>query len=186
MHHPSEPHASQLQKLLPAPVTPSAVSDPLFAQVMAWQFPPLVERLIDKEGLAPEVAANLVDDTKRFLYLLATQSGGASRISPPEVIDTGWHAFLLFSSPYAQFCEEFFGHFLHHRPFTRAERTQMVEAGEARLTVQRTIDRAAELFGTLSANWYAIGHDRGSGELLHGCSDCAGSTNCGGNDPPCC
>jgi hypothetical protein len=35
-------------------------------------------------------------------------------ISP--IVDEVWHAFILFTSDYAAFCDEVFGRFVHHAP----------------------------------------------------------------------
>lgn len=163
-----------------------AASDPLYARVMAWHFPPLVDRLVDKEAMSVDMATSVVADVKRFLYLCGTKEDGGPRLSPPEVIDIGWHAFLLFTREYQAFCDTHFGRFIHHVPFTRAQRAGMVRQGSERETVQNTIDRATDRFGVLTPNWYAVGYNKEGGILVMGCSDCAGSTNCGGNDPPCC
>lgn len=38
-----------------------------------------------------------------------------------------WHTFILFTKPYADFCEKYFGHFIHHFPTTEIEREQRLE-----------------------------------------------------------
>ena len=37
-------------------------------------------------------------------------------------IDEMWHTFVLFTQPYAAFCQRYFGRFIHHAPSTRVER----------------------------------------------------------------
>lgn len=168
------------------PAVGSATRDPLFWQVMDYRFPPLLDRLCDKEGLGPDMAVKLFGDMLKFLYLCGTKSSTDGRFSPPEAIDIAWHHFLMFTREYARFCDVYFGQFIHHTPYTRSERVQMMASDNPRSSVQRSIDKAALLFGSLSPAWFAIGLDSESGMLLHGCADCSGSTNCGGNDPPCC
>jgi hypothetical protein len=36
--------------------------------------------------------------------------------SPGLLIDAGWHAFILHTADYAEFCERVAGRFIHHRP----------------------------------------------------------------------
>ena len=38
---------------------------------------------------------------------------------PSKIVDDAWHAFILDTEAYAQFCKEAFGRFLHHHPATR-------------------------------------------------------------------
>jgi hypothetical protein len=81
--------------------------------VMAYKNPALVARLQEKHHLSKEDAEMLFDDTKRFLYLLATSG---KRLSPTKMIDEGWHNFILFTKDYATFCKRYLGRFIHHTP----------------------------------------------------------------------
>jgi len=39
------------------------------------------------------------------------------RIVPTVPVDPGWHAFMLRSQPYAEFCNREAGRYIHHEPF---------------------------------------------------------------------
>lgn len=41
---------------------------------------------------------------------------------PSQVVDDGWHEFILFTRSYKSFCKKALGRFLHHTP-TEAMRT---------------------------------------------------------------
>lgn len=82
--------------------------------VMSYAHPGLVARLEQKLSLTKEDAALLFEDTKRFLFMCATNPG--RRIAPPEMVDEGWHNFILFTRDYAQFCRRYLGRFIHHAP----------------------------------------------------------------------
>ena len=47
----------------------------------------------------------------------------------PEMqeIDDMWHTFLLFTKDYAAFCNEYFGHFIHHNPNTDDAEISQIE-----------------------------------------------------------
>jgi hypothetical protein len=109
----------------------------------------VVERLEDKLKLKPKDAAQLFKDVLLFLYVCAISKPG-QRISPPKAIDDGWHEFLVFTSDYYDFCQKYFGRFIHHSPFTRKQREK------AGLGPKKNIARilAQEVHGeSLSSNW---------------------------------
>ena len=62
-----------------------------------------------------ENEANAVsfDDTLKFLYLCGTSE---ESFEMTEKIDVVWHHFILFTAAYADFCDKFFGKFIHHIP----------------------------------------------------------------------
>lgn len=41
--------------------------------------------------------------------------------TPLLIIDEMWHTFILYTKDYFQFCNHFFGHYMHHAPTTRQE-----------------------------------------------------------------
>lgn len=45
-------------------------------------------------------------------------------------IDDMWHTFLLFTKDYMDFCEHYFGHFIHHSPTTDQSEILSVEQYE--------------------------------------------------------
>ncbi len=178
-------HASITCALTAAAAPGWALDTPLYQRVMAYQFEPLVERLEEKERWPRALAESVFSDMKRFMFLCGTKQAG-NHISPPELIDVAWHHFILFTQTYMRTCDQWFGAYVHHRPYTLAQRQVMIDRNEARVTVQRTIDLAHAAFGPLSPNWYAVKFDAETGAVLHNSTDCEGSTNCGGDDPPCC
>ena len=46
---------------------------------------------------------DMVADSKQF-------------ISPPEAVDVAWHAFILHTRDYEDYCRERYGHVIHHQP----------------------------------------------------------------------
>lgn len=163
-----------------------ARSDPLFQQVMAYKLPPLLERLVEKEGFTASEAAEAFIDVKRFLYLCHIRNSQGTHLSPPERIDRAWHAFLLFTKQYARFCDQHFGVFIHHIPYTLAQRAVMRARGESLKTLKATIALASDAFGDLGANWMPHLLNTSAEKFASSNADCAGSTNCGGDNPGCC
>jgi len=145
---------------------PGRKADPtLLARVARYEHPVLIERIEDKLNLSHDEALDLFDDCKRFLYLCGTTH---EPMAPAEAIDECWHNFILFTNDYAAFCQDYFGRFLHHRPFSKQEAVN----ADGSLT-RRTMELAESTFGDLSSNWLymARAHSCGPGK-------CGASTNC--------
>jgi hypothetical protein len=121
----------------------------------------VVERLVKKLGLTTDAATLLFADTLKFLSLAAFNEGHG--LVPPKAIDDAWHHFLLFTKDYAEFCEEYFGTFLHHVPSTSRSEPR----GDR---IPDTIALAEKYFGPLSENWTSV-WQRDDGQ-------CSGTTNC--------
>src|SRR5690242_18091626 len=81
-----------------------------------YQNPAVVARFVSKLNLEEAAAVQLFEDTKRFLYLCGAKQKGDPKLAPPEGVDAGWHEFILFTEDYADFCQHYFGRFVHHRP----------------------------------------------------------------------
>lgn len=132
--------------------------------VMAYEHAELVHRLVEKEGMSPEEAWMLFEDTKRFLWLCANTK---KPIAPTHRIDTCWHNFILFTREYHDFCQQFFGKFIHHRPEPR-----LSENTVKALSAKETAELASQVFGSVSVNWQTA--------PTSGCSyaDCAPAKDC--------
>jgi hypothetical protein len=126
--------------------------------------PELFERLVDfcaKEyGQERSMAERIMDEALAFLDVMGQTGEG---MSPSQVVDPGWHTFMLHTEEYAAWCSERYGRFIHHAPNSRyRDRSTMV-------------DVVAKLRG----HGYAVD------ESLWGTkADCNEPTCCG--DGPCC
>lgn len=113
--------------------------------VMAYQFDPLIHRMVDKQGWGEEEATQCFEDTKRLLYLSTIAKGS---VVPSKKIDNMWHDWILFTKDYAEFCQAVFGEFVHHTPRRRGD---LPSTGG--LSIGETIALAKATFGKLSDNW---------------------------------
>jgi len=90
--------------------------------VLAYQNEEVVARFCADYGFSPAQGEEIFTETKRWLWLCARHAAdgrpGADLSMGDEmaVIDQMWHTFLLFTFDYAEFCERFFGCFIHHQP----------------------------------------------------------------------
>ena len=156
------------------------LADPVWCRIAAFQFAPLVERLQLKEGLSLDQAQQAFDDAKQFLYLCGRRRpDGSQPMVPPEPIDMAWHHFILFTDAYTEFCDRHIGRYVHHRPFTQAERAANRADGAGLKGLKASIAFAKDVFGTLSDNWceHLLTSKTGStgGTVIE---ECSGSTNC--------
>ena len=92
------------------------------AEVMAYRNPDVVDRFCDEWDVAREEAEALFDDLLRWLWLCDQHADGQAISEALLAIDEMWHTFVLFTQPYAAFCQHYFGRFIHHAPTTRGER----------------------------------------------------------------
>lgn len=62
-----------------------------------------------------EIAARIMDQAIGFLLVAASGSADGPH-SPSEQVDIGWHAFLMYTREYADFCQHIAGRMIHHAP----------------------------------------------------------------------
>lgn len=130
-----------------------------FQGAIGYKNQPMVERYARRNNVTVEYADHLFEECKRFLV-----TGAIMRrpISPSKELDEMWHHFILHTSAYADWCEKFVGHFVHHNP------TETPEIG----TRSDMLETATKLFGTLDLKlWPGTG--------ITACdSSCSGDAYC--------
>jgi len=75
-------------------------------------FNQLSERVMKEEGCDRHYAERVIDQTPLFLEACADNPG--SNLGPSTATDAGWHAFILHTREYAEFCHRVAGRFIHH------------------------------------------------------------------------
>lgn len=99
---------------------------PDLEDVMAFENSDVVYRFKKNYGVSTEESQDIFDQVKKFLWLGNEQrcegiTKGLTIDHPIVVIDEMWHNFVLFTHEYTNFCNKFFGHYIHHAPATEAE-----------------------------------------------------------------
>lgn len=74
----------------------------------------LTNRIAKDEDVELPLAERIMDQALAFLSLCSEDPSG--RFSPSPLVDIGWHTFILYTKPYAAFCERVNGKFIHHDP----------------------------------------------------------------------
>lgn len=88
----------------------------------------VLSRFTDLFQVSEAEAEDIFTETRKFLYI-CRQPGV---FIPDEllILDEMWHNFILFTATYQQFCDQYFGGYLHHLPASKAEK----EAHQRQLT----------------------------------------------------
>ncbi|MEV0647506.1 hypothetical protein AB0I28_19785 [Phytomonospora sp. NPDC050363] len=117
--------------------------------------------------LDADMADRIIDQAAAFLAACATT---AAPLSPSLAVDIGWHAMVLHTRDYAEFCQRVAGRFIHHVPHD--------DDGGDGGDVQTVLDRSA---AAISAAGYRVDRQLWRVEGAQKCSQCHNGCS---NDPP--
>jgi len=104
------------------------------ATVLQYENAKVTERFKINNPLNAHIAERLFKDMLHYLWLCEKHSWDCIQTPhKPElafipvmheemrVMDNMWHEFILITRDYQDFCQHYFGHFLHHEPNMREE-----------------------------------------------------------------
>lgn len=133
-------------------------------------FDRLAARVAREHQLSVAYAERIVDQALAFLASSAEYT--AEPLAPTPTVDIGWHAFILYTREYTQFCHAVAGRFIHHVPTDSPNAlVSQSSPGEARARTVKAIQRAGYLVdGDL---WTDVAAKCGPGDAEDGC--CAAS-----------
>ena len=83
------------------------------AKLEAESLERVVWRVVEKDGVPEAVARQL---RLEFLRFMALNFVTDKTLSPSPEVDAFWHAFILHTKDYIDFCQRHFGHYIHHEP----------------------------------------------------------------------
>jgi hypothetical protein len=132
----------------------------LLSEVLQYRHPGVVRRYCLEYHATPEEARELFREMLKWLYLCyraaTTPPDGFACHMLPETaqIDIMWHTFLLYTQDYADFCQRYFGMFLHHVP-EEEDGADRADPAEYRAMLQRQYTLVYDVLGeeTLKT-WY--------------------------------
>jgi hypothetical protein len=90
--------------------------------VSASMFDRLTRRVMVDHGTDQTAAEQVTDQALAFLQACALDP--AAGLAPSAGVDKGWHAFILHTADYAEFCQRVAGRFIHHLPAEPGDRGQ--------------------------------------------------------------
>jgi hypothetical protein len=89
----------------------------------------VISKFRDEWDISEEDSKDIFLEMKKFLYISSITQTECFNMDVSEsmlIIDKMWHTFVLFTKEYSSFCEEFFGKFLHHAPFSKSDLKQRI------------------------------------------------------------
>ncbi len=105
---------------------------PSLQDVLSYKNDDVVLRFAEDFKLSEEDASEIFLETKRWLWICAKrkvllENGQGEFFQVPlfneaNAIDLMWHTFLLYTQDYQNFCQRYFGFFIHHQPRGHLER----------------------------------------------------------------
>ncbi|MBG0854174.1 hypothetical protein I2W78_20605 [Streptomyces spinoverrucosus] len=87
----------------------------------------------DHPDIDEATARRIVGQAAAFIAASGQQPGHS--LAPSELVDFGWHTFILHTVDYAAFCRRVAGRFVHHVPTNEGDDTP----GGAQATRERTL-----------------------------------------------
>jgi hypothetical protein len=108
----------------------------------------LTYRIMADDGVDLRVAERIMEQALAFLVACARNPGAG--LAPSAEVDKGWHAFILHTADYAEFCDRVADRFIHHLPTEPGEKND----GGAALAATVAAMRAAGLHVDADL-WYA-------------------------------
>lgn len=133
-------------------------------------FDRLAYRIVTDDGLDHHLAERVLDQALAFLAACARNT--AAPLAPSDLVDIGWHTFLLHTHDYAAFCQELAGRFLHHVPVDPNDKT--ATGRPARATLLRTVTAINDVGFVVDPELWVHAD----------ASDCTGCHNGCHDDPP--
>jgi hypothetical protein len=107
------------------------------AELREYKNEAVVQRFLETWDLPEYEAEELFEDMKKWLWLSVYSADlpAGKRIDlgftqATKIIDEMWHTFILFTKEYHDFCERYFGRFVHHAPTPRSVYDQILAAYE--------------------------------------------------------
>ena len=141
-------------------MTAATIQPVSLAEVLAYRHPGVVRRYAKEHGASAEEAAELFQETLKWLYLCYRSATdlpeGIGCTMLPDILklDEMWHTFVLFMRDYADFCEGYFGFFLHHVP-NEAEEDLPVDEATVRQRLEQQYGLVYDVLGEETlAKWH--------------------------------
>lgn len=139
------------------------------SKINEYPFSQVQEKLLKSGALAPTVIEEAIKEFRKYLTLVVLGYKNVGMNS--REVDEVWHTFILFSRDYMVFCNEVFGHYLHHQPSIPSQPL----GAEPR---ERFLEAYRLEFGEPPAIWMAGPTDGCCGE------DCSPDPSCSGDPDP--
>lgn len=139
-------------------------------RIEEYEFPYVKERVLEKNLIPADLVDEVITEFRRFFALMFLCRGQNKNLAvASEEVDEVWHAFILFTRLYLQFCKATTGYYVHHLP--RTSHTPLKPGGNQNLR-----EAYQKYFGELPKIWAAaLGNDCSTSTASTGDSEWSGS-----------
>ncbi|MET7622380.1 hypothetical protein [Streptomyces sp. NPDC005408] len=122
--------------------------------------------LHDHPEIDHPTARRIVAQTAAFLAAGAQRPG--LKLSPSQLVDIGWHTWILHTVDYAVFCEQVAGRFIHHVPTADGEQAD----GGPTAARERTLTAISDTGFAIDADLWPMAVKMGDcNQCYAGCTD---------------
>ncbi len=139
---------------------------PPIQEVLSYDFPSLVENFSRRFKLPKRECIEIFTETKKWLWLANEFEfdRAVSAVNIEElplfphllIIDEMWHSFILFTVPYSEFCNSFFGAYIHHHPNLSPESSKRKTSKLLAWFVDYVSDKLGEATAVKWLNYYPV------------------------------
>jgi hypothetical protein len=134
-------------------------------EVLCYKNDDVVHRFAEDFNLSLADSEAIFIELKKWLWLCALQGLSNSKSKHPThpltlfqemfVVDLMWHTFILFTHDYSDFCENYFGTFVHHVP--RSNRVKALPIKVQRDLIKNTYEYIYDNLGSETLlNWCEV------------------------------
>lgn len=103
----------------------------------------LVDRIVHEDHVDTEGAERVLVQALAFLKACALNPDAG--LAPSRAVDVGWHAFVLHTREYNEFCHRVAGRFIHHTPNDESTSGGIADRESASIGATVAVMRAARL-----------------------------------------
>lgn len=130
----------------------AAMQEASLSAILQYRNEDVLSRFTDLFEVTDAEAEDIFTETKKFLFI-CRQPGV---FIPDEllIVDEMWHNFILFTATYQEFCNHYFGGYLHHLPASKAEKIKQQEQ------VATDVATARKTFHEKMARFMTITYDQ--------------------------
>lgn len=126
------------------------MKNPLLEEVLTYSNSDVVYRFAKTYGISREQSEDIFEQVKKWLWLGHQQRLGGVKNGlmidlPLVAIDEMWHNFVLFTREYTDFCNHYFGYYMHHAPVSEREDHESKEKYDSMTRPERIEARKALL-----------------------------------------
>ena len=100
------------------------------AEVLRYRNKDVVDRFMKEHVCSRDEANEIFKEMLKFIWLayryVKKYKTGFALYGTMSSLDDMWHAFILFTRPYSDFCHKYFGEFRHHIPETESSKQVVI------------------------------------------------------------